>query len=167
MKGVEEFDDEGFDLDAVHIGELAEQCIGEVVTHEVSIGWKGVWLTLFGVEFDLLVDNLTIDIDGTEQLLEDHGLHFKATDMTIVDHHSQSLSQYLNVHLLVELSGQLGEIFQDNGDCVDRLEAQIHELGLLMLHREDHNHHDVVEHGLFQFKETLCAVFDYIHDEGE
>lgn len=36
-----------------------------------------------------------------------------------------------------------------------------------MLHREDHNHHDVVEHRLLQFKKTLSAVFDHIHDEGE
>lgn len=66
LEGVEKFDNEGLNLDAVHVGELAQQSAGEIVAHKVSIGWKSMWLTLFGVEFGLLVDNLTIDIDGTE-----------------------------------------------------------------------------------------------------
>ena len=90
-------------------------------------------------------------------------MHLKATDMTIVNHDCEGLAQDLHIHLLVELGCYLRIIFDDDCDGMSRLETQIHELGLLVLHRKDHDHHHTMKILLLKAEKTLRAVLDYVH----
>ena len=56
---------------------------------------------------------------------------------------------------------------QQHCHCVERLEAKIHELGLLVLHGEDDDEHHVLEILLIETEEPLSAVLDDVHHERE
>ena len=83
--------------------------------------------------------------------------------MPVVNHHGKCLPEYLRVHNFVEFGCELGLLFKDDSHSVHRLEAKVHELGLLVLHGEDDDQHDVLECLLVQCEKALGAVLDHIH----
>ena len=77
-KRVEKLENEGLNLHAVHVCELALQVLGQVLANEVAIAAKLVRLASVVVQFALRVDHVGFVDAGREQLLQDHGLHFEA-----------------------------------------------------------------------------------------
>lgn len=65
--------------------------------------------------------------------------------MPVINHDAESFLQQVRVHEFVEVCGERWLVVQQHCHCMERLEAKIHELRLLMLHGEDHNEHDVLE----------------------
>ena len=87
--------------------------------------------------------------------------------MSVINHDAKSLLQQVRVHEFVEVSSERWLVMQQHCHGVERLEAKIHELRLLMLHGEDHNEHDVLEILLVQTKEPLSAMLNDVHHERE
>ena len=124
-------------------------------------------LTLIIVELNLWIDDLAIVQARCEQFLQNHGLHLEARHVPVVNHDGERFSEDLHVHELVEVCGQVRVVFEDNGHGVHGLQAQVHQLGLFVLHGEYDDKNDVVERGLLQVEQTLRAVLDYVHYEVE
>jgi hypothetical protein len=145
---VEKLDHEGLNLHLVHVSELEQQVGRHILADELLVRGHGVRLILVRVQLSLWVYDDAIGVDSTQKLVDDHRLHFEAAYMAVIDHYSESLAQDLAVHELVEVSGKLGEFLQDDSHCMHRLETQIHQLWLLVLHGKNDDVDDVLEHGL-------------------
>ena len=75
-------------MDAIQVTELAGERGGDVLANKVAITLVRVRITLVIVKSYRRVHNRTGCVNCLKEFLHDHGLHFKATDMTVVDHHS-------------------------------------------------------------------------------
>ena len=99
--------------------------------------------------------------------MHDHGLHLEAADVAVVNHDCKRLSEQLREHVLVEARCQLGLVLDYNRHAMHGLEAEIHQLRLLVLHCEDDYEHDVLKDLLIEAEQALRAVLNYVHDQRE
>lgn len=65
--------------------------------------------------------------------------------MTVVDHYCDILAQNLRIAVLVELCGNHRQLSEDDSHRVHRLETQVHEFWLFVLHGKNNDEHDVLE----------------------
>ena len=83
--------------------------------------------------------------------------------MLVIGHDHQGLSEHLQVHELVELRGNLLVVLDHDGHGVHRLQAEVHQFWLFVLHGEDKDVDHVLEYVLVQAEQATSAVLHNIH----